>query len=93
MGAIFKIRCKNCGYDVEASLGEGGGFLYRSGLFGHLEQEISICSKCGAVEKNASEKCKKCGGDTKIFDERSIRDAICPKCHEKIDAQIVGVWD
>lgn len=90
MGAVFQIRCKNCGYDVEASLGKGVGFLYS---FGDFQQEISICSKCGAVDKNASEKCKKCGGDTKIFDERSIRDAICPKCHEKIDAHIVGVWD
>ena len=93
MGAIFQIRCKNCGYDVEASLGKGGGFLY-SGFFGDFQQEISICSKCGAVEKNASEKCKKCGGDTKIFDERSLlNNPICPKCHEKIDAHIVGMWD
>lgn len=38
-------------------------------------------------------KCEKCGGDAEIFDERSIHDAICPKCHEKIHVSFGGMWD
>lgn len=73
------------------------------------ESVVAICSNCGAVEKTTDftflnkghyltrekhfQKCSKCGGDAEIFDERSIKHAICPKCHKKIDAQFVGLWD
>ncbi len=70
---------------------------------------VAICSKCGAVEQTSDfmvyvnhhyaehgkhfKKCEKCGGDAEIFDECSIHDAVCPKCHEKIDAGFSGLWD
>lgn len=70
---------------------------------------IAICSECGAIEHTEDfmvyvnhhyekhekhfKKCKKCGGDAEIFDECSINDAICPKCHEKIDVHFAGLWD
>jgi len=42
-------------------------------------------------------KCKKCGGDVKIFDEESIENfsgkCKCPRCNNKIEMQFAGMWD
>lgn len=155
MGTVKRIKCKNCGYDIEAYFGEGmmssmanhkamgkvpeywkNDVEYKiaepaydleaakNGEYGEdiqkfLQEDtdiyvakapaVAICSKCGAIEqtedfmvynndgyvkrKKHFKKCEKCGGDAEIFDEGSIEDAICPKCHEKIDVAFCGIWD
>lgn len=58
--SLGRMRCTNCGHEVEASLAREGGYFHICYIpvFPHLGYKIILCPHCGIMKKLTNEEFK-----------------------------------
>jgi len=97
MGAIYRFKCRKCGYEIEC---QGGKDLGLRKVF-----VTRICSRCRNLVdvfegycsnpellSDSECKCEYCG-NTEFVDWDPVK-MPCPKCGNKLErGELTGLWD